>query len=250
MRRLLALMFTAVLALGALAACGGDDDDANNSGAPGQQQDGGDDGGSGDGSTDDGDTGDGSLSDLLAKQKDATIKITYRQQDGELLTISQDGDRVATFIGEDSSYISTPDGAVSCSGLDTDAPTCTEMPDVGGNLGALGLASFQVYASIAESVADVAGVDTASDTVAGRDATCVTVNPKEVLDATIAGQLGIDGDVPDKDATICVDDETGYLLLLDGWDGEDTPVLEATEVGEPSDSDFEPPVTPETIPGL
>jgi hypothetical protein len=81
-----------------------------------------------------------------------------------------------------------------------------------------------------------------SDTIAGRDARCITFSASSFSPlAALAGSL-------DGEATVCVDEETGFLLKLETNDGDSTKnVFLATEVGEASEEDVTPPVTPSTI---
>ena len=62
--------------------------------------------------------------------------------------------------------------------------------------------------------------------IAGRPPTCPTLE---------AGMLaGTDGSIP-----ACLDDETGVFLLGETESDSDNSRIEATEVGEPQDADFE-----------
>lgn len=56
---------------------------------------------------------------------------------------------------------------------------------------------------------------------------------------------------PNDKATICIDKQSGFVVKLTATKkGKPQDDLTATAIGEPSDSDFTPPVTPQTIPQI
>jgi hypothetical protein len=202
-------------------------------------------------------TGSTELDSLLAKQKKASIKVTYETHDGDTVTIANDGSAdppKTSFTQGDTMTISAEgNNMISCSGIDGESPSCTEIP-VGGNFlitataglfGGFGL--FLFAADEAEQVPFL-DVDKSSDEVAGRPATCITWNLSKL------GQAFADNLEAGDAVTFagCFDDETGWPLKYETQDkdGKTVDGLEATDVSEPSASDFEPPVTPETIPDI
>jgi hypothetical protein len=257
MRKLFATFLVAMLATAGLAACGGDDDDVatntETTNTETTEDDSGDDN-SGDDSDDSGDddSGDASgasdeLQELLDQQSKARIRITYEttsnDSEPETMTLSQDGKgNQAVFTGT-SVIITTADSTVSCDNLDSE-PTCTELPAGMGELAGLGLTMFTAIGQglLSSGLSDG---DLDDDEVAGRDALCANVDYGGILGglADLGEELGgDDADVP-EDATvrICVDKETGFLLEFSGEAGNEFGQILATEVGEPKDSDFEPP---------
>lgn len=256
MRRFLALSLAAALGALGLAACGGDDGN-DESGSPASEDTARD---SSDDTTDDtgddtsGDDAEGSggadeLRELLERQSEARIKVTYvtTETDGseKEMTIAQDGEGRQSLVTDGTLFISGPEGTFSCDGTGSDA-TCDEVPE---DLGELGMLGFSLFTSLGqgmlEGVGDVDGVETTRDEIAGRDALCVDWDA-----SSFSGMLGelAEGDLPDDaQVRICVDEETGFLLELGGQGDGDTFSIRAVEVSEPEDSDFEPPSTPETM---
>jgi hypothetical protein len=257
MRRFLALILAGTLGTFGLAACGGDDDD---SGAPttGERSDADSSDDTADDETDgteaSGGEGADELRALLEKQSKARIKVTYVTTDADgtetEMTIAQDGKGRTAIIADGSLMIAGPDGTISCDGTGSDA-SCTQMPDGLGELGMLGLTMFtSIGQGMLEGIDELDGVDTERDEVAGRDAICVDWDGSSLLG--LLGDLGEStDDVPaDGKVRVCIDEETGFLLEFSGEGDGDSFSLIATEVGEPDDSDFEPPSTPETMPDL
>lgn len=255
MRKLFVTALVAMLATAGLAACGGGDDDDNASSATEADRE-----ETSDASDDDDDGGDidealeGSdeLKELLAKQSKARVKVTYemRDQDGETTTMvfAQDGKGKRSIFSDGTLTIIDGDTAVSCDNLDSPDVSCTQLPSGFGEFAMLGLGLFT---AIGEGLvkADVAGVDISSEKIAGRDARCAEYDYDNIFGALgELAELG-DDDVPeDAKVRVCVDKETGILLEFTGeGDGEFGTII-ATEVTEPSDADFEVPVTPETMP--
>lgn len=240
MRKLLALTFVIVLVA---AACGGDDDGDTADDQAGTPAD------TGDGAADGDGTGDEELDELLARARDVRIRVTYETDDGETITVSQDGEgRSAVFPDESSVMISTDDGTVVCDGLDGDAPTCNELPGELGDLTGAGLGFFFLLGeSLSQAADELEGIDRSRDEIAGRDAICWDIDPSRFAPGFLE-ELG-DDDVPDDArGRVCIDEETGFLLeIASESDGEEF-FFRAVEVGEPDDDDFEPPVEPEPAP--
>jgi len=252
MRRFFATFLVAMLATAGLAACGGDDDNDDVAATEAGDDSGGDDSGGdsgGDSGDDITDEMDDELADLVERQSSARIRITYEMSgDEETTTYSQDGEgRTAIFTGTSSVFVSSPDGAFSCDGLDTDAPTCQAIPEGMEELATIGLTFFAAIGEgIAQQSEDLAGVDTSEEEIAGRNATCYDWDASALLGGfgDIAEELG--GELEEEDlegvdsARVCIDDETGWLLELSS-EGDDAETFLAIEVGEPLDSDFEAP---------
>jgi hypothetical protein len=235
----LATVIVVTFAIAGFAACGGDDDDSSASDAPDNTQV--------DASDESAPTNDSApseeLSDLLERQNDAVIKVTYRRGDDEF-TIAQDHEKRAITSG-DTKVIATEDATINCSDLDTE-PTCLDVPEGVDSLVNVGLSFYNVVAqSLATAADSVSGLETTQDEVAGRDATCAEADTNTFLSELTEG-LG-DVDLPSMSARVCVDNETGYLLEFSS-DNNPTDNLIAIEVSEPSDSDFEPPVPLTDVP--
>src|SRR5207245_2547988 len=89
------------------------------------------------------------------------------------------------------------------------------------------------------------------------DADCVKYKASDVIGKLASLPLFKDSDTkasdydPNDTATICIDKDTGFPLKFSGTKkGVAESTIEATAVSDPADSDFTPPVTPETIPSL
>ncbi len=147
----------AVAAIG-LAACGGGSSSKSGTGSNGSS------------------TGSDSFSQLIAKAKSADFKITYTTADGKSETIAQDGKGKSAVTSGDNLYISDGTNVISCDGT-TSSAKCTNLGSTGTSILAGLTAPFTTaYAGLAGLNSAVFGGHTTSDTIAGRDATCVTVS--------------------------------------------------------------------------
>jgi hypothetical protein len=254
MRKFLATVLVAMLATAGLAACGGDDDDdggASSTEADASDDDGDDSAGDDDSGDDDSgdDDSDGAIDDyqaLIEEAQSVRIRVTYEDSAGSQQILSQDGEGRSAFFTDGSVVISGPDGTVTCDGIDGDSPTCTQLPAGLGDLAGLGSSFLFVFSQAFAELGDVLeGIDESNEEIAGRDAICWNIDPSDfaaALDPDLEGEAG---------GRVCIDEETGILLEISSEE-DDTANLIAVEVGEPQDSDFEPPVEPEEsdIPGL
>src|SRR5207237_8227665 len=133
----------------------------------------------------------------------------------------------------DTQVIADGDTYTSCENLKT-TPKCTQYSGVTGK----GLISAYAgllaipTAAIAAAKRGAGFGTTSTETIAGRDATCVSI------DYIGAGWK------------TCADKQTGILLKWEAAGGRGGGSFVATEAGEPKDSDFVPPATPETVPGI
>jgi hypothetical protein len=193
--------------------------------------------------------GNGEFSALLANASKASVKITYKDHDGKSVTIAQDGNGKSLYESNGSLLITTKDATISCDGTDASAK-CVQLSTGGAysGIGASFLTSFlAIYRGLAHLDSSIYGGHTSSDNIAGRDAKCVTFKASDY-----AGLSAISGDKDydqNAQATVCVDSETGFLLkLANSSSGAEKDELVATAVSTPSDADFNPPSTPETIP--
>jgi hypothetical protein len=244
-------LFVVALATGA-TACGGDDDDATSAPSTTDAADDGDGAATTTPDDDDDDDDDGSnesFTAVLERRNDAAFKVTYDTGGDEVFSVAQDGERRAVMSGN-GLVISDAGRTISCEDLDT-TPTCSELPESFGGIAALGLNFLDTISEAVISAADAVDVlDRTSDEIAGRAATCIEYDADSLL-ADIAEQTGEDaGGELGGDARICVDTETGVLLELSAGEGDDAERLVATEFGEPSDEDFEPPAPVEPAPDL
>jgi hypothetical protein len=245
MRRALSALTVCALAIATLGACGGDDDSADDARdaleavddvtAPDGDDDGADD-------LTDVTTGDDEYDALLEQARTASFRVTYRSSGGgDEFTISQDPPNVAFITGGGASFIRTGDEIVSCSGEGA-AAQCFVMPDDGMGIDAMVQGFFGMYSVLLATSDEADGlgglgfdVETSDDEeIAGRDAKCAEVE---------AGELA-GGDGRYK---VCVDAETGVLLLGESEGGGETSTIEAIEYGEPQASDFEPPAEPTSL---
>jgi hypothetical protein len=228
----------------ALAGCGGGSsksDSGSSNTTPG---------GTSGGSSDDTDFG-----KLLDLDNGEAIRVTYQYGSDEdsQITVSRDGSGKLAFLRQDEQAIFDGDTAVQCENLDA-TPECKQYSGAQAKALKAGYTGFLSFATtIVTAVAKIPNAygDKSTETIAGRDANCATIT------ASAAG--GIAGNLIDKipgfsDAgyKVCADKETGILLSFQtvGLDEKDKNLIEATAVGEPKNSDFEPPVTPETVPEM
>jgi hypothetical protein len=232
MRKTAATVLGLFLIAGLVSACGSDDNSSgSDTTSPTTTQS---DGGGGGGSNE--------FSDAVAKASDANIRIVYERDGEDTITIAQNGEGKSAFTQGDTTIYSDTEGdsTVQCKGTGADAK-CTEIP-FGGVAASILNGFTSVFTGLADLPESVYGGDVSSDTIAGRDARCITFGASDFAPLrALAGSL-------DGEATICVDEETGFLLKLETQSGSDTKdVFLATEVGEASESDVTPPVEPSKI---
>jgi hypothetical protein len=190
-------------------------------------------------------TGDPEESPLAAI---STTRITYlatvEGMDDEEITVNWDPPRMA-IVFDNGRIIHTEDETIICVTEGEDGePECLRLPDE--HQAEAVVANFVPFFSTAHAVAEqgeLVGAEPADDrTIAGRDATCVVVTAPEGPAEPGAEDEG----APGETAELCADAETGATLYYRavGADGLEQ-VLEAIEVGEPDEADFEPiaPVT-------
>jgi hypothetical protein len=195
--------------------------------------------------------GNGAFGALLDKSSSATLRVTYRNEDGKEWTVSQDGPDKTAYINDDTHIIKVDGTTTVCSNIDTE-PECQDMT---GALGQAAISSFTGLFAFAQTYIEAAKQaksfgDMSSETIAGRSAECVTITPSTI--GGLAGNLAekFAGDKADQGWKACVDKDTGVMLLLAtvGTDDANADKVEAIEVGEPQASDFEPPANA-TTPG-
>jgi hypothetical protein len=221
---------TATLAL-AVAACGSGKSSSSGSGSTTTVQ----------GGTD--------FTSLVEKSKTSAFKVTYKTSDGDTITIAQDGKGKESVVAGGKLFIDDGSTGITCDGT-TSTATCRN----GGTAGREAAdAAKSVITNAATAIAGLASTSifnghTSSATIAGRDATCVTVDASDVTGVLgpIARRL-----VSGASGTVCADNETGVLLKLSGGKENDrTDVFVATDFAEPSESDFQPPSTPKSLPTI
>jgi len=237
-----------------LAACGGGSSNKSGASGSGAQStttagNGGTSGGSGDNSA---------LSDLAKQYAKAKIKITYTSSDSSdsTFTIAQDGNGKSAFTSGDSTFYTDGKSSISCQGTGSTAD-CTDLGSSLGGLGAnIGSTFTATFAALAGVLGTLSGGDKSSESIAGRDASCVTYKASDVVGklgglALFKGSVSSSDYDPNDSAKICVDKQSGFVLEVSGTKkGQPQSELTATAVSEPSDSDFTPPVTPKTVPPI
>jgi hypothetical protein len=192
--------------------------------------------------------GNDAFSQLVAKAKTANYKVTYKTGDdsSSTVTYAQDGTGKISYTNGNTLLIKDGTSTISCDGT-TSSAKCTELGSAGEAAVSGATSLFTTVYGALGSLSTAAGGDTSSQTIAGQDATCVTVS------AANAGALGsvISKLAGNPSLTTCVQKDTGVVLKYTGTAGDTTKtVLEATEYGESSPSDFEPPSTPVTTPSI
>jgi hypothetical protein len=225
MGKRIAVVLVAALAL---AACGS----SSSSGSGGT-------GGSG---------GSNDFASLLQQSKTAKYKVTYSRDSGGDITIAQDPPKFALVESGSATYVTADGSAVTCEGSGSSA-TCTQLPSTSGSSIQQGLSSaFGAIGSalVAATSAGVPGltniVSKSGSKIAGRDATCATIDKKS---------LGIIGSGLPSGASysVCVDKDTGVLLSSKSNDGSgNVSSITAKSFASPTAADFTPPATPSTIP--
>jgi hypothetical protein len=232
MRKISATVLGLLLIAGLVSACGSSDKSAESGTPSATTQPGNSGNGSGDGSNE--------FSDLIAKSSTANIRIVYERDGHGTVTFAQDGKGKKAVTDGDTSFYVDDDTTVWCRGTGSDEK-CSKVP-FGGLAGSLLTGFTSVFTGLTKLNASAFGGDVTSDTIAGRDAKCVTFTASNFSPLeSLAGSL-------DGDATACADVETGFLLKLETSDGSSTKrVFVATEVGEATDADLTPPVEPSTI---
>ena len=233
----------------ALAACGGSSKKSVNPAANSQNT-----------TANGGSTAAGSddLSKLAAEYAKAKIKITYTSTssgDNSTITIAQDGNGKSAFTTGDSTFYSDGTSSVSCQGTGSSAE-CTDLGSAGAGAG-IGSTLTSTFAALAGLLSTLGSGHKSSDTIAGRDASCVTYTASEVLGKLASSPLfsGSNANPSDYDpndtATICIDKQSGFVLKFSSTKkGVADDALVATDVSEPTDADFTPPVTPKTLPSI
>jgi hypothetical protein len=179
------------------------------------------------------------LQQVLDRQSDAVIKVTYQRGD-HTFTIAQDHASRAT-VTDTAMSIVTPRRSVDCTDLDT-TPQCLEVPRHVTGLVDTGLLFYDAVGQGLASAADASPpIATTRERVAGRPAVCAEGDAATFL-ASVQNKLG---DIPDARVRVCIDAATGYLLEYRGPDPEDT--LVATAVTKPTARDFRPPARVQRI---
>jgi hypothetical protein len=236
MRKVIASCSVILLAGIALAACGGSSGSAK-AGATNPPS-----GASGASGGATGSSGSDDLSALYGEAANAKFKITFTDNDGTATTFAQDGNGNSMYKSGDSQFFTSSSGSVSCSNINT-TPKCIKT-SIGTSVNPF-LGIFNAGKTYIQALGKYG--DTSSKTIAGRDATCVEFSKDSVASAgpvAAAVASAIKGSL-----TYCIDKKTGVLLsfaTVDA-DGKTTDSFTVTEYGEPSDSDFTPPATPESI---
>jgi hypothetical protein len=221
LRRCLAGAAVAALACGFAAGCSGDDDSSSSTSAARAT------------STTLA-TAPASLREVLDRQKDAVVKITY-QRGNDTFTIAQDHDKLAIRSG---SYLAIFDGSntIDCTGLDA-TPTCQELAGDTNSIADIGVTFFKVLGQSLSTAADATPpIATTPEVVAGRPALCAEGDASTFL-SELSGTIG---SVPAAHVRVCVDNSTGYVLEYRN-DSDPSDDLVATQVGPPSANEFKPP---------
>jgi hypothetical protein len=209
------------------------------------------------GSTSGGSGGSSDLSALAGQYAKAKIKITYTTgSDSSSFTVAQDGNGKSTFSSDNNTVYSDGKSSVSCEGTGTTAK-CTDLGSLGGAAGGIGTSLTTTFAALANVLSTLGGGHSSSESIAGRDASCVTYKASDVVGKIKGLPLFKDSTDnpsdydPNDTATICLDKDTGFVVKIAGTKkGQAQDELTATAISEPSDSDFTPPVTPVTIPQI
>jgi len=261
MRRIAIAMLAAVLVL---AACGGSSSNKSNgnnnsksltnSGSSGSGSGSGSGLGSGSGSGSGSGTGNSDFDNLVSQYAKANVKVTYTSSDGSTITVAQDGNGKSAFTSNGSTIYTDGKSTVSCDGTGSSAK-CTDLGSLGSSVGGtLGSSFSAIFAALAGMLRQLGVGNKSSTNIAGRDATCETYKASDVVSklggiSLFKGAANSSDYDPNDTATICVDNQTGFVLRVeDTKKGAKESVFEATSFSTPTSSDFTPPVTPQTVP--
>jgi hypothetical protein len=187
------------------------------------------------------------LSELASKSKTSAFKVTYKTSNGSTITIAQDGNGKESIVQDGNLYIIDGESVIRCDGT-TSTATCRDLGHGGkATTDALTATLSAAYRALETLQSSVFNGQTTSETIAGRDATCVSAKAADMtgIFGAIADRLA-----PDASFGICVDKATGALLKVSGGTSSSSDILVATEFAEPTDSDFQPPSTPKTVPTI
>jgi hypothetical protein len=194
---------------------------------------------------------DNGFGSLVQKAKDAKYKVTYSSSSGsDSFTIAQDPPKFSFVQADSATYVTADGSSVSCSGTGSDA-TCTQLPGATGSAMQQGWAAafggvgqlFVTLANESNSIGNLVHISTTTKSIAGRDAECATIDMYSV--SFLAAAIGV------ASYQVCVDKDTGVMLSSKSTDKNGkSDEITATDFGSPSDSDFTPPATPSTIPGM
>jgi outer membrane lipoprotein-sorting protein len=232
MRRLIASCSVVLLSIALLGACGGSSDKpAASNAAPSL-------------TVPDGNGSSSNFSKLYEDALKQKFKITFVDDSGDETTYAQDGNGKSMYSSGDTQTFISADETVRCNTNSDGKAECTKVL-VGTSVNPF-LGIYNAGKAFVTALARFG--DKSSETIAGRDADCVTFSKKTVEDA---GPIGAAiGSAIKGSITYCVDKETGVLLEYStkDADGKTTDSFKVTKFEEPSDSDFEPPATPSTGP--
>jgi hypothetical protein len=237
MRRFVTLCSVGLISVAVLAGCGGGSSSKSGTGVTSA-------------TNSNGGASDGELSKLVADASKQKYKITYTSGGSNSLTYAQDGNGNSVFGEGDSLTFITKDSTVSCQ-KSSDKWECTKSPVSLGAASNPFLGVLTLQKTYFSALGNKFG-KTTDKTIAGRAAQCVTFSQKDILGGVggaIAGAAGAD---LKGSATYCIDKATGTTLEVSGTDdkGKASSGLVVTKFETPSDSDFTPPATPGTVPGL
>ena len=126
--------------------------------------------------------------DVITGGPGVGLREAYRTDDGDSVTIAQDGKGRTSFTSGDSTIYSTDGKAVSCDGTGPDAE-CIELP-MGNLAGGLLTAFTSIFAGLGKIDSEVYGGELSDETIAGRSARCATFTAS---DFAALGGLGSDG---------------------------------------------------------
>jgi hypothetical protein len=184
---------------------------------------------------------------LSGKTKTADVKITYASALGPSSTLAQDGKGKSSFLSAGNLLLSDGTRVIRCNGT-TAAATCSDLGPTGSKDALTQLTSS--YAGLSTLKSTNAGEE-ASQTIAGRTASCVTFKVSDYAKAVGGTLPGQDKLSAAATVTVCVDDDSGFAVKIALADrGSSVDELLATQVGSSSPTDFVPPSTPVTIPAL
>ena len=190
------------------------------------------------------------LSKLVADANKQKFKITYTDDSGDAQVYAQDGNGNSVFGSGDSMTFISKDATISCNKNDG-KDECTQSPVSVGALGNPFVGILTRQRTYFTALGGKLG-DTSSQTIAGRDATCVTFSAKD-----LAGRSAARSRTRPARASRARRRTASTRTPARRWrspapttPARPRPRLTVTKFETPSDSDFTPPATPTTVPGL
>jgi hypothetical protein len=240
MRRFVAFCSVAIIGGAMLAGCGGSSSKTGSGVSSTTNAAGG--GGS---------SGNDALSKLVSDASKQKYKVTYESGDNNnSLTYAQDGNGNSVFGEGDAETFVSNGATISCD-KSSGSWTCTQSPVSVGALANPFLGALALQKTYFSALGGHLG-NTSDKTIAGRDAECVTISPKDLVGKVGGALADVIGKNSSFSGTSCFDKQTGVTLEVSDTNasGKKSTVVAVTNFEMPTASDFTPPATPKKAPQI